>query len=267
METNSITDYLQQIGDIIPAIQMGLFPDGTVGKVYHKFAESVTVSTTATILQSFTNQDPFNTNGDVQYISSSDDTDNISIYIEGVLHSDGTIAAETITTTGQTAVQLQNIYKTILRGYNANGTPLVGDVWIGTEANPVLGVPAVANQYAHIPAIYHEKQAQQTLTSIFTVPTGYTGFITNWYCTAGKGKDVEMVAYAKPQNGVFRYQEQIFAFESSVQKTLPWLRFTEGADMKIEAATSTGTIDSAVTYDLVLLKNDFIDKFRPLAWR
>lgn len=42
METNSITDYLQSIQDLIPAIQMGLFPDPTIGTVYHVLSESGT---------------------------------------------------------------------------------------------------------------------------------------------------------------------------------------------------------------------------------
>ena len=266
METRSITDYLQSINDLIPALQIGLLPDG-VGQVYHKFAESDHVGTTATIMSSNLNQDPFNAAGDTLYISSASATDTQYMYIEGILHSDGTIAAEYINLQGNTAVQLANVYRTILRAYNANGAEMTGDAYISSEAAPALGIPATDNIYAHIPATYQGKISNQTLSSTFTVPAGYTGFITNWYGTATKGKDVELIAYGRGAGHIFRYQERMFNFESSNQKILPWLRFPEGTDFKVMTKTSVGTVDGSCSYDVVLLLNEFINKVRPLAWR
>jgi hypothetical protein len=265
METNSITDYLQQIEDLIPALQMGLLPDG-IGKVYHKFAESDTIEVTPSIMNSFQNPDPFNDAGDALYISSSS-TDTTLIYLEGVEHGTGNIISEYITLTGQTAVPLTKVFRTIFRGFNANGVPLIGDVWVGTEAIPAAGVPNVLNAYCHIPASYGGKVANQTITSIFTIPTGFSGFVTNWYGNAPKGKDIELIAYARQPGGVFRYQEHLFNYQSSAQKQLPWLKFPAGADFKVEGITSQGTQNGIVTYDLVLVSNDFISKFRPLSWR
>ena len=266
METRSITDYLQTLDDIIPALQLGVLPDYT-GQVYHKFAESITIGTTATVLSSLVNENPFNENGDTLYLSSASATDNQSIYIEGVLHSDGTIAAETKALNGQTAVQLTNVYRTILRAYNNNGVEFTEDAYISNEAVPTLGVPLAVNTYSHIPASFQGKTVNQTLSSIFTIPMGYTGFITNWYGTATKGKDVELIAYARPTGGIFRYQERMFNFESSAQKQLPYLKFPGGTDFKIMARTSQGTVDGSCSYDFILLKDEFISKSRPLAFR
>lgn len=266
METNSITDYLQQIEDLVPALQLGLLPDG-IGQVYHKFAESAAVTTVASIMSTNPNQDPFNTAGDALYLSSGSATDNQMIYLEGVLYSDGTINGEYLALTGQTAVPLSNVYKTILRAFNANGVELTADAYIGSEATPTNGVPADDNIYAHIPATYSGKTVNQTLLSTFTIPTGFTGFITNWYGTSTKGKDVELIAYARPVGGIFRYQERMFNYESSNQKQLPWLKFPAGTDFKVLAITSQGTVDGSCSYDIVLVSNDFISKFRPLAWR
>lgn len=266
MDTRSVTDYLQTIEDIIPALQLGVLPDYT-GQVYHKFAESAAVATVPSLLSSHPNTDPFNENGDTLYLSSASLTDTQSIYIEGTLHSDGTIAGEIVLLDGQTAVQLTKVYRTIIRAYNTNGVELTGDAYIGTEAIPTLGVPADANVYAHIPAVFQGKTVNQTLSSIFTIPEGYTGFITNWYGTATKGKDVELIAYARQKGGIFRYAERMFNFESSSQKTLPYLKFPSGTDFKIMAATSQGTVDGSCSYDFILLNNDYISKSRPLAFR
>ena len=265
METKSITDYIQTIQDIIPAIQMGLLPD-TVGQVYHKFAESNSVTTTATLLSTVPNPDPFNTSGLQLYITSAG-TDTQIIYIEGIDFTSGEMAAEYITLQGQTPVPLVNTYKTILRAYNTNGTYMTADAYIGSEPTPILGVPAVNNTYAHIPFEFDDKIVNQTLTSIFTIPTGYTGFVTNWYATATKGRDMETIAYARSTGSVFRYQERMFNFESSYQKALPWLRFPQGTDFKVEAKTSVGTIEGSCSYDIVLIHNDYINKERPLSWR
>ena len=267
METNSITDYLQSLNDLIPAIQMGLFPDPTIGIVYHVLSESDHVGVTPTIFGSNLNPDPFNDAGDTLYLSSASATDNQYMYIEGVLHSDGTIAGEYQYLNGLAAVPLDNIYRTILRAYNANGDYMTAAAYVGTEITPLLGIPATANIIAHIPATYNGKTVNGMLTSVFTVPTNYTAFITNWYSSAPKGKDIELMAYSRSAGHIFRYRENLTVYQNTSQKILPWLKYTAGTDFKVDAMTTQGTQSGAATFDVVLLRNDFIKKFRPLAWR
>lgn len=267
MESNSITDYLQSLHDIIPAIQMGLFPDPTIGTVYHVLSESDHVGVTPTIFGSNLNPDPFNDAGAALYLSSASATDTQYMYIEGILHSDGTIAAEYKYLNGQTAVQLTNVYRTILRAYNANGVEFTADAYIGSEPTPTLGIPATDNIYAHIPATYNSKTVNSMLTSVFTVPVGYTAFITNWYSSAPKGKDIELMAYARSTGHIFMYKENLTVYQNTTQKTLPWLKFPAGTDFKVNAITTQGTQSGAATFDVVLLLNEFINKIRPLAWR
>jgi len=266
METKSISDYVQSLHDIIPAIQMGLLPP-TVAQVYHKFAESNTITTTSSILSTCQNQDPFNTAGDDLYISSASANDTQTVYLEGISHDTGEMIAEYVILQGQAGVPLSGVFRTVFRGYNTNGVSFDGDVYVGSEATPTGGIPAVDNQFAHLPAIFDGKVINQTLTSIFTIPINYVAFITNWYGTATKGKDVDMVAYSRFTGGVFTYKERMFNFESSGQKSLPWLRFSEGSDFKVEAITSQGTVDGSVSYDIILIHKDYIDKDRPLSWR
>jgi hypothetical protein len=265
METKSITDYVQSLHDIIPAVQMGLLPDG-VGTVYHKFSESDHITTVPSIMSSSLNQDPFNYLGAQLYISSSSALDTVSIYLEGV-DMDGRIAGESIITNGTAAIPLTTTFRTIFRGYNNNGIPLVGDIYVGSEQNPALGIPAINNTLSVITATYLLKSSNQTLTSVFTVPLGFTAFLTGWYGDAAKGKDITLVAYARQYGKIFRYQESMSNYQSSLYKPLPFMRFPEKTDFKVEASTEQGTQTGSCTYDILLLENDFLGKFRPLAWR
>jgi|LGVF01.2.fsa_nt_gb hypothetical protein len=267
METKSITDYIQSLQDIIPALQMGLFPDPTIGKVFSKFGETINLTVSSSIISSLQNQDPFNDDGNQLYISSENDTDNQAIYIEGVEYGTGNPVSETITLTGQTAKALTTSFRTMYTAYNANGTEILGDVWVGTEAIPLNGKPATNNAYCHVPATYHGHSAQQALTTIFTVPTGYTGFLIDGYGSVGKGKDSEFVPFVRAPGKVWRYADSLFVFEASFQKQRPWVRLETGVDFKVTGITSQGTQQAALTYTLVLLRNDMIGKFRPLSWR
>lgn len=255
MRTNRITDYLQSINDIIPAIQLGLFPDQTIGQVYHSLAETNQAGTSPTILSNNTNQNPFNVNGESLYLVSDSETDTQIIYIEGILHSSGSIAAETKNLNGTTQVPLTNIYKTILRAYNANGVELSADAYIRSTNNI----------YAVISSTYNDKKVDATLHGIFTVPLNYTAYIVNWTTSAPKGRDVELIAYYRTPGSIFRYSETLSVYQSTVQKTLPWMKFEEKTDLKVEVISSTSIAN--VTFDTVLLRNDFIDKFKPLAFR
>jgi len=266
MSTRSITDWVQTLDDIIPALQMGLVPDSAIGQVYHKFSESNQITTQASILSSCENQDPFNTAGSQLYISSSDAADTQQIYLEGV-DQNFLMASELITLTGQTAKALTTNFRTIFRGWNNNGTVLAGDVYVGTEVTPTGGIPATDNQYAMIPSIYDDKQVNQILTSVFTVPDNYTGFITEWYTSAAKSKDIELTAYARLYQKIFKYEAHMSTFESSIQRELPFLKFPSKTDFKVEALTSSGSISASTSYTLILLHNNYINSAREVVWR
>lgn len=265
MKTVSITDYLQSLKDIIPAIQMGIVPSD-IGIVYHKFAGSINISTTQSIISTCPNENPFNTNNLPLYISSSSILDTQEIFIEGV-DQNYKVVQEKITLQGQTAVPLVTEFRTIWRGYNNNTVDIVGEVFVGSEVAPTSGIPNDDNMYLHIPGTINGKLTNQSLTSIFTIPEGYTGFIISWFTTATKGKDIDFIAYTRESGGVWRYQDRISVYEATFQKDMPYMRIPEYTDMKVLGATQVGTTNASTTYDLILINNEYLKKMRTLKWR
>ena len=265
MNTRSISDYLQSLKDIEAAIQLGILPQD-IGTIYHKFAGRLNINTTPSIISTCYNENPFNTSGQALYLSSADATATQTIFIEGI-DQNYQVRQLLVPLQGQVAVPLSVDFRTIWRAYNASNIDLIADAYVGTEANPTGGVPATNNQYANIVSVTNDKLVNQTLTSIFTIPANMTGFVTRWYVTADKGADIDFTAYVREQNGVFRYVERMQIFESSYQKDLPYMRIPEKTDMKVMGATSQAQGNGSVTYDLILINNDFLNKMRRLNWR
>jgi hypothetical protein len=253
--TKSITDYLQTLSDIIPAIQMGIVPPD-IGIVYHKFAENDNIGSTQKIISTCENTDPFNSGAEL-FISSTDDADTQVVVLDGV-NQDFVPVQETITLQGTTPVALATRYRTIYRGYNANGVQFSGDVSV---------VDAADNEYANLPGTYDGKLVNQTLTSIFTVPVGYTGFVTEWQGMVDEGKSVDLIAYIRLFNGVWRYQDRMTLSNGTHKKGLPYSPFPEKSDLKVMARTAQTSTNASVSYTITLINNNYINKFRRLAWR
>lgn len=263
--TVAISDYLQSLRDIEAAIQFGIMPS-EIGKVYHKFAGRVGINTSQVMISTCENENPFNTSGLQLYISSANISDTQEIFLEGV-DQDYKVKSVSITLQGQTAVSIPIVFRTIWRGYNNNSTDLLDDVYVGSEATPINGVPAIDNQYAVINSLVNGKIVNQTLTSIFTVPDGYTGFVTRWDAVADRNDDIDFTAYGREQNKVFRYMERIQVFETSHQKELPYLKIPSKTDIKVLGASAKNNSNGSITYDLILLNNDYLQKMRRLNWR
>lgn len=45
------------------------------------------------------------------------------------------------------------------------------------------------------------------------------------------------------------------------------MRIPERSDIKVMGTSAKNGSNGSITYDLILLNNDFLQKFRPLAWR
>lgn len=52
-----------------------------------------------------------------------------------------------------------------------------------------------------------------------------------------------------------------------METELPFIRIPERTDLKVLGASAKTGSNGSVTYDLILLNNDFLQKFRPLSWR
>ena len=99
----------------------------------------------------------------------------------------------------------------------------------------------------------------QTLMSPYTIPAGYTGYITGVSFSAGQGK--QCLFKAKFRNGptndfAFSIKFTIDLYQNYFYGLLVApLRVPEMTDIVITAQTTSGTIEASASYGLILIKN------------
>jgi len=168
------------------------------------------------------------------------------------LDADYAEVSETVTLTGQTAVNTTKKFLRVFRGYvasaGANGGN-VGDIWIGTGVT-TGGVPTV--KYAG--ALAGENQ---TLMAVYTVPADKTLLLENLKLSSSAAVKVATVRLmARPFGGVFRVQEK-FTMPAG---GLSWAYhvpkdFVAKTDIEVRALTSVGTESVSASFDGALIPN------------
>lgn len=141
------------------------------------------------------------------YLSSSDNADTMEMTVVGY-DADGLETTEVKALTGQTGVALAGTWLRMYRAYVSGATGPAGDVYVGTEATPGSGVPALGNTRAKI-----DVGVGQTLMAITSIPvtvgtkTVKTAWISNMLLTvlpgSPAGVDVEFGLFVKAPGGIF----------------------------------------------------------------
>lgn len=139
---------------------------------------------------------------------------------------------------------------------------IAGDVWFGTEANPVGGTPAVINTLNNIHVTHHN-----THGAFGTVPRGYTMFLRDFY--GGSAKNDELTFYglyrpwvdATTQYGNFIMSISIPAYRAMNNVRLPMRRFNEKTDFYIGAVSGAGGASGTVYSSGILVKNEYIGEY------
>lgn len=164
--------------------------------------------------------------------------------------------SEDVTLNGQTAVNTTQEFLRINRmtvNTAGSGGQNAGVIYAGT-GTVTSGVPA--NKYATI-AIGDN----QTLMALWTVPRGYTAFLTqvditlattqnNKYCTSS--------LVARPFGGVFQVKDKFVKSESSHNQSYTFpLKFDEKTDLEVRAIGDSSGADIAISagMDFVYIKN------------
>jgi hypothetical protein len=149
----------------------------------------------------------YSSTADIGLISSSSGSDTVDIEIQG-LDGTGAIVTQTITLTGQTDVDISGVggtdLKRVYRMENVGATDLVGVVYLRTNGSTqTAGVPDTANT---VRAIINNGN-NQTLMAVYTIPTGKTGYMRDWYAaTAGanKSSNYGIQVFSRPSGQVFQ---------------------------------------------------------------
>ncbi len=198
------------------------------------------------------------------YISSSSTADDVastgarSATVSG-LDANYDEVSVTVDLDGQNGVQLGSANNWIRVNRIAvdtagSGGQNAGVLYVGTEASPSVGVPT--NKYATV-AIGDN----QTLMALWTVPRGYTAYLTQLDVTVAteqNNKFATISTLARPFGGVFNVVDKFVKSESSHHQEFSFpLKFTEKTDIEIRGIASSAAADCAVSaaLDFIYIAN------------
>ena len=228
----------------------------------HKFGFYDSVDTNLTTIWSQGGVYSYLSSASTLYISSSSTDDTgagtgaRTVTVSG-LDNNFDEKIETVTLNGQTGVELNGStwfrVNRIVVNTAGSGGANAGVLYVGTESAPTSGVPT--NKYATVLV-----GDNQTLMCIYTVPRGYTGFITQKDVSASSsaGKFAILSLVARPFGGVFNVKDRVLSSEgySSIEYPYP-LNFTEKTDIEIRAQADSagGTVTVSAALDIIIIQN------------
>ena len=152
----------------------------------------------------------YSTSNAIDSISSTDTGDTQDIEIQG-LYDDGSgnwlISNQTVTLTGQTRVALSQPLIRVFRMVNVNTVDIAGFVYCYENTALSAGRPVDTTK---IRAVI-ENGNNQTLMAVYTIPSGTTGYMRDWYAsTAGANRATNYIIdlRARPMGGVFQVKHR-----------------------------------------------------------
>ena len=198
------------------------------------------------------------------YISSSSTADDVAgtgartATVSG-LDANWDEVSVTVDLDGQNGVQLGSAsnwirVNRIVVNTAGSGGANAGVLYVGTESSPSSGVPS--NKYATV-AIGDN----QTLMALWTVPRGYTAYLTQTDITVAteqNNKYAIISLLARPYGGVFNVKDKFVKESSSHHQQYEFpLKFTEKTDIEVRAIASSASADCAVSaaMDFIYIEN------------
>jgi hypothetical protein len=204
----------------------------------------------------------YSTSADIDSISSSQvaDTQNIKIY---GLDGSGNLVEQTVTLSGQTRVPLGTSLKRVYRMVNVSSTNLTGYVYCYVNTTLSSGVPVDSTKVRAIIQVNPYVPVNQTLMAVYTIPTGYTGYLREWYASlGGASRTSNYIVYllARPSGQVFQVKHVSAIAEdgtSSIQhKYVEPEVFAAGTDIEMRVRAEASAITGAKIgggFDIVLV--------------
>ncbi|MCK4788805.1 MAG: hypothetical protein KAV87_34000 [Desulfobacteraceae bacterium] len=235
-------------------VQMGQVPGA---EIFNRSAQGL-INTTAKTMWSINGEYAFQAAASNIYISSDNagdvgqtfrmrllDVDHVEHFIEATLN-------------GQNGVLIPGgtyLRGNCLRNISPNDDVTAGDVYLGTEAAPVVGVPALANTLMHVP-----QNDQRCATTVFTVPADHTAFMLTAHGSVNKAVE-GFFEFANRPDGLTRTHELAAGMFETIEFTdQPFWRQEEKSDLwMIGSSQSIAPGDDAQAgYYVLLFDNSYI---------
>jgi len=197
----------------------------------------------------------------IDYISSNNASDIYELTIVG-LDNDFNQVTQTKTLTGQTPVAIDTPLRRVNFFYNNTATPTVGIVFLwdspsGNGTEHTAGVPSVNSTVkAHISSSTSNGSDETSLSSVYTVPAGKTGYVVFGKTTVSDNKALELSFWVKQNGNVPRIAHHIELKDNNYDYffKLPG-KVPEKSDIEAKANIDVGTGECAAYYDIILVDN------------
>ena len=186
------------------------------------------------------------TSAEIVYITSDDDTDDQTYEVQG-LDANWDYQIKEVVCSGFSPVAVGGTWIRVFRIKNIGITDNAGNIYIST--GPVDsdsdGVPD-SGLLAQITATYN-----QTLMALWTVPAGYTAYLTSFYASTSSAKVTEVHLYVKPYGKVFQIKKLATINQGTTKFSYDFpLIITEKSDITIKALADAGGGDISAGFDL-----------------
>ena len=242
-----------QITNYIPGIHSN-------GTVIHKFGDNGDIdSGDDEDIWSYGGDYTFMTVASVVYVSSTAAGDTQTYEIQG-LDENYDLLTETVTATGKTFKETTGEFLRVFRVKNTGATPNAGVIYVADD-NTDAGGDGIPDTAADIKA-HIAIGENQTLMALYTVPAGYTAYMTSWFSsmsrkTASAASTVKM--YRREVGGVWQVKEvqalhangtSTFKRDYEAPESIP-----EKTDIRIWADSGTNNTGISAGFDLILIAN------------
>lgn len=259
MANNNLRAIVDDFNELERAVEMGYVDDDVAIKI-DKFSKFTMANGVLRLAADFNNLSPF-LDTPAELFLTSDSVADVGIEVT-VFYIDQNrdMQSGVFILNGTNPVSLGTDIYCVWRMRNTNGANYGGNIYVGSEPTPVSGVPAPANTYGKISlTISVMPNVNQSLTGIFSIPRGYTGFITNFEVGADRNVDMIAAGYIRPNGGVYVYVETLNVYQTTIAKKI-FKRIPELTDLRPLAYAQTGGA-GYLDYTIILINNNYLDKF------
>lgn len=203
----------------------------------------------------------YTTGATIDTISSSSVDDSQEVIIFG-LDENKDLVEQTIVLNGQTKVLLETPLYRVYRMYNNGSTDFNGEIYCYEDTVITAGVP---NDKSKIKAMINLNN-NQTLMGVFTIPRGYTGYITrlraggassssNFFGATPSASTIKVFTRALGKVFRLRYNDVVTSFgNSTINVELYPIKCEEGTDIEIRCDTTVDGSSVACGFEIELVK-------------
>jgi hypothetical protein len=213
----------------------------------HKFGYNPTLPTNYEDVWEQSSVYTYTTTAQVMYCSSGDNIDTQMIEVSG-LDENWNYQVVSVKLAGRTKTVVgTELWMRVFRVRNIGTTDFVGVIYVYEDDTVTLGVPDTATKIrARV-----ENGNNQTQMALFTIPSGYTGYIVKAYGSTSSTKLLTQGLFVREYGGVFQikhlkqFTEGIWSYDFP----LP-LKVKAMSDITMKAKVTVAGDDIAAGFDL-----------------